>query len=119
MSKSLHQVACAFTVLIAAEGCDRFSRQPQLNRRTEADVMERFVSAAPGQIEKPWKDLEAELGRGKSISYEEFKKITGYKSSKPPHVECRIWRNSQGEWLAVAYDPDTKSVSGIKSNMRR
>jgi hypothetical protein len=81
--------------------------------------MERFASAAPGEIESPWAELESTLGPSETITFEEFLKVTGYSSSKPSQVECRIWRNSRGEWLAVAYDPDAKSLSGIKSYMRR
>jgi len=81
--------------------------------------MMRFVSAMPGEVESPWQELEATLGPAETISFQEFLKVTGYQYKEPSQVECRIWRNSRGEWLAVAYEPEAKSISGIKSYMRR
>ena len=119
MPATLMRITLLLTLSVIAGGCDRFSSTPGLSSPSEARVMERFVSAYPGQIESPWASLETDLGQGKPISFKEFLKVTGYEMQEPPRVECRIWRNSQGEWLAVAYDPDAKSLSGIKSYMRR
>ena len=119
MSSSRNQIAIVLLLLLTVPGCDQLRSRPGLNSRTESEVMERFMSSRPGEMESPWQELETTLGAGETISLQEFVKVTGYELSGTARVECRIWRNHRGEWLAIAYEPEGKSVSAIKSHMRR
>ena len=83
-------IISALLLLSGVGGCDRNASRPRLDSRTEAIVMERWLTAPAGDAVNLWAELERTLGPGESISFDDFLDVTGYDFNQPEGVECRI-----------------------------
>ena len=89
-----------------------------ISAEVEEKVWERLDREDPGKPAQIWSDLSDLLGDGETATLEEFKTLTGYKLIDRPSYECKIWRGSDGAWIAVAIERESSAVS-FKTYVRR
>ena len=76
-------------------------------------------TAAPADGRSALDRVEEIIGVGARIESAEFERKTGYKLQKPDSVDCHLWDDVDGEWIAIAFDREHRGAVAYKSNIRR